>query len=561
MLTRRHAVLAAIESAEGIDAIDPLPAAQRDSLGIEVFDITPTTARELIDVQTSSDSLSNDLQPVGFGSGGLAFSQHWKGSGAANRAPHWGRQLRACGFRETRGLDLKLTNIEGYHLSGSYQPGGRIGRGQRLIGNATLTSATWDDAPGSGSGTGTAPSVGDRVVFFAPNQSLTEPRARGTVSTISGTIMLVKLDDLDFGMPQAGDYVADEAGAGFNTLGEGLPIGVVVDHNLPDANATDGDVIIAELQGNWPAVTQVHGTLCDVRANVDTITPGHGFLYMPDSQKTLCFSATPWTSGPPLVGHEVAVHELGGQVKAAGKVVSVSGDQICIEPYFGEMVMGETLVDITAQPSSAAPITTAPVLERTPSETLWSNLDGLLRRYTGTRGTFTLSLEAGQPGVLAFTMQGTPQQPRTEPLASLPSSAVIAPTWANGHCDIDGDAKLRTNTATLDVSNTVTRIVDANSPEATAGYDVTARTPTLALSVQRPGLAVLPAEDKLRMGATLAIGIQVGHDPLNRVALVVPRGQVTALADADQDGIYMLELTLACRRMARDDEIIIASLP
>lgn len=209
--------------------------------------------------------------------------------------------------------------------------------------------------------------------------------------------------------------------------------------------------------------------------------------------------------------------------------------------------MGETIdpgVDVGYEPVSGT----------FSSCTIYMNLDGVLHKLTGARGTWSFSLESQQIPRIRFSMtglfntvvdaaQGTPnylqQQPLVATTANTPTFSLQAIT----------DACLQS--LSLDLGNTVEHLRWIGCDEE---IRITDRRPSGSATIEAPLMA---SKNWFAAVQSAAVGaLQVIHGAAgNRVTIDAPSVQATNPRYGDQQGIATLQMDLNILPDAGNDDI------
>lgn len=198
--------------------------------------------------------------------------------------------------------------------------------------------------------------------------------------------------------------------------------------------------------------------------------------------------------------------------------------------------MSETLVAATSA-------TYAPVSAAFSSCTIYYNLDGVLHKVTGARGTYSLNAEVGQIPTIQFTLTGIYVPPTDTAAPAVTYSAQATPlifkqgnTSAFSFYSFSGCLQ----SVTLDVGNT---IVYRELVGCTKEVLITQRSTSGTVMVEAPTIA---AKDfftaALNDSATGNLTFLHGTTAGNRVTLTAARADLGDPSYGDTDGIAMLNL-------------------
>lgn len=226
-------------------------------------------------------------------------------------------------------------------------------------------------------------------------------------------------------------------------------------------------------------------------------------------------------------------------------------------PRFGSALqacgMSETIVAATS-------VTYAPVSSSFSSITIYYNLDGVLHKVTGARGTFTLNAEVGQIPTIQFTFSGIYNAPT--------DTAAPAATYSNQATPLifkQGNTSSFQffsyagclQSATFDIANTtVYRELVGCSKETLITQRASNGTVMLeAVPIATKDYFAAALADGTTGNLTFLHGTTAG----NRATLTVPRCDLGDPSYGDQDGIAMLNLPYtAIPSSTGNDEVSLA---
>ncbi len=184
--------------------------------------------------------------------------------------------------------------------------------------------------------------------------------------------------------------------------------------------------------------------------------------------------------------------------------------------------------------------------------TIYVNMDGILHKIAGCRGTWTINAPAGEYPTLAINMLGLHAGP-VDALAASPVYLDVMPleiNAANTTFTLDGYAAvLHKLSADIGVSYKYSESVNSAAKIAISGRDCKG-----SLSID----AVLTAtkdyfttwENNVLVALALTHGVAG-----NQVLIEAPKVQLNDIQYGDNDGILTFELPLAFTRNAGDDEL------
>jgi hypothetical protein len=198
--------------------------------------------------------------------------------------------------------------------------------------------------------------------------------------------------------------------------------------------------------------------------------------------------------------------------------------------------MSETLVAVTSA-------TYAPVSAAFSSVTIYYNLDGVLHKVTGARGTFTLNAEVGQIPSIQFTLTGIYVPPTDTAAPAVTYSAQATPlifkqgnTSAYQFFSYAGCLQ----SVSLDIGNTVVyrELVGCAKEVLITQRNVTGTVMIEAVTIAAKDYFTAALTDGTTGNLTFLHGTAAG----NRVTLTAARADLGDPSYGDTDGIAMLNL-------------------
>ncbi len=291
------------------------------------------------------------------------------------------------------------------------------------------------------------------------------------------------------------------------------------------------------------------------------------FGYRPESEERTKHGIGAYATTAPAVG-EIVVYKDGitSEVVAAGIVRAINdGTDQEVELYFSARALKTTATaDTVERALNAAHVTTiaAPVtLERSPSASIYSYKDGMLRKLLGGHGSWSFEAQAGLAGKFTFQFQGSVDDPVD---AVTPTGIVypttIGPRFVGAVAELNG-TRFQVKKCSLEFGAEVVDELNANAPSGSDGAIITAREPVFTWDIKYPGIANFDLPKFLKEATTLVGGLVLGTATGNMVVMACPRLQVVDLQDADNDGVMGWTIVMRCRRrntvFTGDDSIII----
>lgn len=210
---------------------------------------------------------------------------------------------------------------------------------------------------------------------------------------------------------------------------------------------------------------------------------------------------------------------------------------------------GETVVASTS-------VTYAPISSSIPSLTLYFNVDGILHKITGARGTFELTFNVAAIPVLKFTFTGLYNAPSDSAAPSCDFTKFIAPKVVNtqntsafslfsfsGYLEnmsinLGADVQYRTLVGLEEV-----RLVD--------------RKPSGTIMIEAPTIGSKDFFTAARNGTTGALAVTHGSAAGNIVAIAAPHVSLGNPVYQDSKGVQMLSLPVVLSPSTGNDELSI----
>ncbi|MDF1592590.1 MAG: phage tail tube protein [Desulfobacterales bacterium] len=241
-----------------------------------------------------------------------------------------------------------------------------------------------------------------------------------------------------------------------------------------------------------------------------------------------------------------------GRIKFAAELVgtSAAGAANMLSDALQACGMGETLVAITSA-------TYAPASSAIPSVTVGRFVDGKRHQILGARGTLSLLLEVGNPGIFKFDFLGADFTEADAALLTPTYNAVLPPTFQGATLTIDGYAAT-VSRVEIDFGNQLSLRPDANAASGHKSVIITNRKPTIKFD---PEDVLVAAEDFLgnwRSGAQMAFSAVLGSVAGNVITITAPKVQYQSIGETTRDGLAAWDITGLLCMNAGDDEWSIA---
>lgn len=187
----------------------------------------------------------------------------------------------------------------------------------------------------------------------------------------------------------------------------------------------------------------------------------------------------------------------------------------------------------------------APASASIPSHTQYFYMDGVLYKFVGMRGTFSIELVAGQPGKLRFQMQGLFSAKTDSAVPTVTYDSTRPPVWKGGKCKINRLAAAVANLS-VDVGNELALPDDPNAAEGFQPAQITRRRMTGSADPLETLVATRDIMTAFRSGTQQIILAQVGSTAGNRYGLVVPEAFYTNQTPGERSGLATVTVPFSC---------------
>jgi hypothetical protein len=200
-----------------------------------------------------------------------------------------------------------------------------------------------------------------------------------------------------------------------------------------------------------------------------------------------------------------------------------------------------------------------PVSSAFSSVTLYYNIDGVLHKLTGARGTFSLNTTVGQIPTLDFTMTGIYNAPTDTAAPSVTYADQAAPlvfkAGNSGGFNLLGYSGCLQSVA-MDIGNS---IIYRELVGCTKEVLITDRKPAGTVMIEAPTLATKDYFNLAQTETTGNLTFLHGTTAGNRVTLTASQCDIANPSYGDQDGIQMLNIPyIAVPTTAGNDEVSLA---
>lgn len=193
------------------------------------------------------------------------------------------------------------------------------------------------------------------------------------------------------------------------------------------------------------------------------------------------------------------------------------------------------------------------------SVTLAWYVDGKRWIMAGARGTFKLSLKAGQPGILRFEMTGTAIDDSDTALisASVSYDTTTPPPFLSAAMTLDSVSAV-IETLDIDIANEVYLRPSANTAHGYVSAIVTGRKPSLTTDPETITVATKDWWASWFAGTLMAFTATVGATAGNICTITAPKVQYQKVKPANVNGVMRDQMECRLFRNSGDDELSLA---
>ena len=209
--------------------------------------------------------------------------------------------------------------------------------------------------------------------------------------------------------------------------------------------------------------------------------------------------------------------------------------------------------------SAGVSVTYAPVSTAFESNTLYINVDGVLHKMLGARGSFSLALSALAIPTIKFSFSGlygaiTDTAVPTVVLTAWQSPLPVNNTNTTG-LTLQGYAGLAMSDLSIDMTNTVAFRSLVGGTEAVV---LTNRQPVGSITFESTTVAAKDWFTAAKLATLGAFAVTHGTVAGNKVTITAPQVQVMAPKYSDKDGIAMTQCNLGFSPNTGNDELILS---
>lgn len=182
---------------------------------------------------------------------------------------------------------------------------------------------------------------------------------------------------------------------------------------------------------------------------------------------------------------------------------------------------------------------------------------GMEWKILGCHGNLEILATPGELLLGRFTIQGVLDNVDEAALPAFvyPQKSILPPTVKNSGLTLNGFDPSDFAEFALDLGVRVVERPSGNDADGHAGYAITGWDPAITTTIERPPLASFNPW-ALRSAATRFawdIG-PIGSDQYNKVAISGPAGRIFDVPHGEQDGLAMIDLSIACHNTDVDTD-------
>ncbi len=224
-------------------------------------------------------------------------------------------------------------------------------------------------------------------------------------------------------------------------------------------------------------------------------------------------------------------------------------------PAFGDALLACGMAATTV---AATSVTYTPVSTSFDAVTIYFNMDGVLHKMTGARGSVSVSVARGAIPTLSFSFQGLYTTP-TDTAALTPTftafRAPLGPNVQNTPTFSLHGASSPMESFSMDIANS---LVFRSLPGGAEQVLITDRKPTGSVSFEATTIATKDWFTISKANTLGALSLIHGTADGFKVEIAAPKVQLDGLSYSDSDGIAMLNSNLIFTPNTGNDEFTIA---
>lgn len=230
-----------------------------------------------------------------------------------------------------------------------------------------------------------------------------------------------------------------------------------------------------------------------------------------------------------------------------------------VAPYWGVLMKGCGMNEAVSANNS---VTYTPMTSNmTNSLTLEVLQDGIIKRIWGARGTFTLTMEAGKPGLIHFAFEGCDFEVVDGALYAPTYPSIVPPVFLSAALLLDSYAAI-VGKVDFNVDNVLVKRESINASSGYLSTLITGRNPKGTMDPELINVSGNNSYDfygKWKTPGTLgSLALSANGNNGNIITITVPKVRYASIADQDRTGLRTLGLDFQACVNSADDEISIA---
>ncbi len=254
----------------------------------------------------------------------------------------------------------------------------------------------------------------------------------------------------------------------------------------------------------------------------------------------------------PLPGARSGKFTFKTELKGPGTAYSAT-----VKPAFSAFAracgLGETIVTTVGSES----ITYQVASNSIPTLTIWSALDGEIKKLYGCAGNVKLEANIGEPAFLSWEFSGVFAGVADLALPTVNYEMSTPPWMLSASFTLDSQS-LKISKFSIDLGNKVELVPSMNSAEGWAYARIADRKPVLGCDPEAGSVSTYDIFGKWRSGSvgSLAIG-PFGTANYNKFSIAAPKCAYTQVGEGDRSGIYTYDIQATLTMNTGDDEFVI----
>jgi hypothetical protein len=301
------------------------------------------------------------------------------------------------------------------------------------------------------------------------------------------------------------------------------------------------------------ARSQLAAKVEDVEGTAETLSATYAILasnikFDPDvDMEELNLQSSSLSPFPAVAGGRLARMTFQTPLKGSG----AAGTPPEISALFRACGLGETTVGGNS-------VTYAPASASIPSLTMAKYIDGKRYLMAGARGNFTINLNAGKAGIIAFDFLGTSiADSDTSLLSGISYQTTRAQPFQNASLSINSYAAIL-EALSIESGNAIELRDSANALQGYLSAIIGKRNMKLKLNPEDVLIATHDFWDDWEKGTLVALSATLGATAGNICTITAPKVQYTKIGQGDRKGYATSEIDANLIRNSGDDEISIA---